>query len=113
MRGVEVSLDLIGVSIFHAHHSVNPEEFDVCFFLIIEVLSATLGKSYRSRLFHSVSFSVWQNLVSEILMDFINLVLPIARIHWCPYSESEVKTVVLWTEWPFKIEVPHLDLLTY
>jgi hypothetical protein len=48
MRGVEVSLDLIGVSIFNAHHSVNPEELDVCFVLIIEVLCATLGKSYRS-----------------------------------------------------------------
>ena len=74
MRGVEVTLDLIRVSIFHAHHSVNPEEFDVCFVLIIEVLSATLGKSYRSRLFHTVSFSVWQNLVCEILMHFIDLV---------------------------------------
>jgi hypothetical protein len=74
MRGIEVSLDLIRISIFHAHHFVNPEELDVCFVLIIEILSATLGKSYRYRLFHTVSFSVWQNLVSEILMDFIDLV---------------------------------------
>jgi hypothetical protein len=113
MRGVEVPFNFIGISIFHTHHSVNPEELDVCFVLIIEVLSTTLGKSYRSRLFHTVSFSVWQNFVSEILMNFINLILPIARVHWCAYSESEVKTVVLWTEWPFEIEVSHLDLLTY
>ena len=74
MCGVVVSLDLIGVSIFHAHHFVNPEELDVCFVLIFEVLSTTLCKSYRSRLFFAVSFSVWQNLVSEILMHFIDLV---------------------------------------
>jgi hypothetical protein len=36
MRGVEVSLDHIGVSIFNAHHSVNTEELDVCLVLIIE-----------------------------------------------------------------------------
>ena len=46
-------------------------------------------------------------------MDFIDLVLPVARVHWCAYSESEVKTVVLWTEWPFEVKISHLDLLTY
>ena len=113
MCWIEVPLNLIGVSILHAHHSVNPEELDVCLVLIIEVLSATLGKSYRSRLFHTVSFSVWQNLICEILMHFIDLVWPIARVHRCAYSECEIKTVVLWTEWSFEIEVSHLYLLTY
>ena len=74
MCGVKVSLNLIGVFIFHAHHPVNPEELDVCFVLIIEVLSATLCNSYWSRLFFAVSFSVWQNLVCEILMNFLDLV---------------------------------------
>ena len=74
MCGIVVTLNLIRVFIFHAHHSVNPEELDVYLVIKVEVLITAFSKSYGFRLFYSVSLTVWQDLICEVLMNFIDLV---------------------------------------
>ena len=58
MRGIVVPLDLIGVSIFHAHHPVNPVELDVGLLFVVEILRATFGERYRFNFFDTISLAV-------------------------------------------------------
>ena len=58
MRGIVVSLDLIGVSLFHAHHAIDPVELYIGLLIIVEILRATLGDLNRFDFFDTVSLTV-------------------------------------------------------
>ena len=113
MSGVVFPFDFIRVSIFHAHHFVNPIELDVFLVIKVELLITTFGKVNGSSLFDSFSLPVWQNLVRKVLMNFIDLVHPIARVNWSADPESKVKPIILRTECTLELQIPHLDLLIY
>ena len=81
--------------------------------MIVELIGAALCERNGFCLLDSVSFTIRQYLIRKVVMDFVDVIAPVARVQVGANSEGKVETYSLGLKLSLEVQISHLYRLSY